>query len=568
MNQTPNVTAERQSSERAPLQNEIFRCWPQAQAHWSRFLLLNDPIVSDHISSIAQIELATRQVSLSGKLIEEHGLHDCVEGLLAHEVGHHVRYPGTLAVEARLRMLEKSIIPLDGYSLTNVFQDLMINEYLGRELKGQFTRIYRAFTSEPAFHANMRWKRDPAFLFYLSLYEVLWELDAGVLIGSPEPEFSAAFPGYRAEAHVLAHDLFRMEPNLYTQFLYFTSVMTRYLKPMIDDQLQQWNACQCAAGQPSPDDWASALTPTDAERQAIERAVKAGWFAQDQAERLQKLNELEERIASLPGFGTDDAVLIPEVMAAHYRQLAERHLIQPPPQPRVGEAIVPTTVDDWEFSDPVGEIDWLETLIHRGPELGAAQPLKRTPMAETEGYDLRLWQPRTEIYLDISGSMPNPIFHLNAMTLAAQILTLGTTRAGGVVRAALYSNDPVLYWSWCRSEVEISKFLMHYIGGGTDFPFQLLQRSCDECRGDQPIRVVISDQDFDANFSAHKEHHGIFVTAATKSAHWILLLHRPDGAQVKLYRSLGATVVVIEDFADFPRMATNLAHGLFPAAQN
>jgi hypothetical protein len=190
------------------------------------------------------------------------------------------------------------------------------------------------------------------------------------------------------------------------------------------------------------------------------------------------------------------------------------------------------------------------------------------PIAETEGYDLRLWQPRMEIYLDISGSMPNPIYQLNAMTLAAQILTLGTTRAGGVVRAALYSHDPVLYWSWCRSEVEISKFLMHYIGGGTDFPFQLLQKSCDECRRDQPIRVVISDHDFDANFSAHQENHGIFITAATKSAHWILLLHCPDPAKVKLYRSLGATVVVIADFADFPRMAANLAHSLFPQAND
>src|SRR5262249_22848535 len=161
-----------------------------------------------------------------------HGLHDCVEGLLSHEVGHHVRYPGTLAVEARLRILERSIIPLEGYSLTNVFEDLMINEYLGRELREQFIQIYQAFTAEPACHADMRWKHDPAFLFYLSLYEALWQLEPGSLIGTVEPTFATAFPGYRAEAHVVAHDLFRMEPNLYMQFLYFTSVMTRYLKPM------------------------------------------------------------------------------------------------------------------------------------------------------------------------------------------------------------------------------------------------------------------------------------------------------------------------------------------------
>lgn len=546
------------------LREEIERCWPLAQAHWSRFLLLGDPDLNREAPSIAQIQLSNRQVTLNDELILKHRLVDCVEGLLAHEVGHHVKYPGTLAVEARMRLLEKSIIPLDGYSLTNVFQDLMINERLGHELREQFIRVYQAFTSEPAFHSEMRWKRDPAFLFYLALYEVLWRLDSGTLIGSPEPEFAAAFPGYRAEAHVLVHNLFRLEPNLYTQFLYFVSVMSRYLKPMIDERLEQCTACQCGIGGPTPGDWADALLPTDAEREAIRRATEAGWFAEDQADRLQKLNELEERIASLPGFGTDDARLVPEVMAAHYRQLAERHLFRPPPLPRLGEAIVPTTLDEWDFSDSVRDIDWLSTLQQRGPDLGAASPLKRIPMAETEGFDVRLWQPRLEIYLDVSGSMPNPIFHLNAMTLAAQILTLGTTRAGGWVRAALYSSAPVLYWQWCRSEVEMSRFLMHYVGGGTDFPFTLLGKSLQECGPDQPIRLVITDSDFDANYSAHCDNPTIFREAVECSPQFVLLLHRPSSDRAAHYRAHGATVIEVPDLSDFPRVAAELSHGLFP----
>lgn len=546
------------------LRAEIERCWPFAQAHWSSFLSLNDPELRNDAPSIAQIGLSTRQILLNDSLIEKHELEDCVEGLLAHEIGHHVRYPGTLVVEARMRMLERSIIPIEGYSLTNVFQDLMINEFLGHELRDQFIRIYQAFTSEPAFHSEMPWKRDPAFLFYLSLYESIWELGPGELIGSAEPEFAAAFPGYRSDSLVTVHELFRMEPNIYTQFLYFVSVMTRYLKPMIDDQLKQCHACRCGADGPSPDDWANALTPTDAERQAIERAVKSGWFKEDQAERLRKLNELEERIASLPGFGTDNAALIPEVMAAHYRRLAEQHLVQPPPLPRIGESVVPTTLDDWENSDPVHQIDWLATLMARGEELAAAAPLKRQAIADNEGFDVRLWQTRIEIYLDVSGSMPNPIYHLNAMTLAAQILVLGTTRAGGSARAVMYSHEPVLYWQWCRSATEMSQFLMHYIGGGTSFPFPLLGKSCSECGSDQPIRVVISDQDFDANYDAHEDNRNIFLSACDVSPQLILLLHRPDPDKVRTYRAMGATVITIEEMEDFPRMAVDLARGLFP----
>ncbi len=304
--------------------------------------------------------------------------------------------------------------------------------------------------------------------------------------------------------------------------------------------------------------------PTDAEREAIKRAIKEGWFKEDQADRLRELNELEERIQSLPGFGTENAALIPEVMAAHYRQLAERHLFIPPPLPRTGEAIVPTTLDEWEHSDPINEIDWNTTFSERGRVLGAVRPLKRIPIAETEGHDVRLWETRMEIYLDVSGSMPNPIYSLNAMTLAAQILTLGTTQSGGSVRAALYSHETVLYWAWCRSATEMSRFLMHYIGGGTHYPFELLKRSCGECGTDQPIRVVISDSDFDYNFDAHPDNAQIFATATQQSSNLILLLHRPCSERVKLYRSLGATVVEVENMKDFPRLATELTHGLFP----
>lgn len=538
--------------------------WPDAQARWSRFLLLADPDCNEDAHSVAQINLHSRQVTLNHRLIEQHKIWDCVEALLAHEVGHHVKYPGTLAVEARMRTLEKSIIPIDDYSLTNVFQDLMINERLGRDLCPAFIRIYQAFTSEPAFHSEMKWKRDPAFVFYLSLYEVLWSLPTGALIGEPEAEFAASFPGYRAEAHLLVHDLFRMSPNIYMQFLFFVSVMSRYLKPMIDERLQQLMACRCGIGEPSADDWADALIPTDAEREAVERAVREGWFVEDQAQRLKRILELEERIAGLPGFGTDKAQLVPEVMAAHYRQLAERYLVQPPRLPRIGEALVPTTVDDWELSDSIREIDWLTTFLQRGAAWGVAQPLKRIPMAETEGHDVILWQPRMEIYLDISGSMPNPVFQLNAMTLAAQILTLATTRAGGCIRAALYSHEPVLYWEWCRSEIEISRFLMHYIGGGTEFPFPLLKKSCEQCGPDQPLRIVITDQDFDTNFKAHADNEPIFIDAVARSPQVILLLHHPAKENVKRYRAIGAQVIEIAEMTDFPRVAVELARALFP----
>jgi hypothetical protein len=46
----------------------------------------------------------------------------------------------------------------------------------------------------------------------------------------------------------------------------------------------------------------------------------------------------DRRVAILPGTSDTDATRVPEVMAAYYRQQAERYLLKPPPQLRTGES--------------------------------------------------------------------------------------------------------------------------------------------------------------------------------------------------------------------------------------
>jgi hypothetical protein len=554
------------SEELAIIEREIERLWPEAQARWSRFLLLRQPRANDASDAIAAIDLSDRQVWLNTRMIRDRDLTGSIEALLAHEIGHHVRYPGSLGVDARLRILERPLLPFPGYSAVNLFTDLMINEQLGRTMAGQLAAVYRAFSHDLTGAAvatgatGERWKKNPAFVFYLSIYEELWRLPPGDLAGGAEPAFAAHFPGYRAEAHIVAQDLFRFGPNLYAQFLFFLSVLQRYVSPIEGDAPEA--SGECRRGEPSADEWADALTPNAAEREAIERAIREGWISHEEGEKL--AGELGERIAGVPGVGTDDAHRLPEVMAAYYRQQAERFLFRPPRQRLLGEAVVPTTLEDWQLADPVHAIDWIATLTQRGEVLGTAQPLLRTKVAEHEGFDVPMWQPRMEIYLDVSGSMPDPRFTKNALTLAAQILCASTIRAGGWVRAVLYSSTPVAQWEWSRSEVEMSRFLMHYVGGGTNFPFGTLEGSVRSAGREQPIRVVITDRDFDANYDAAKEHPGIFAEAVTRSAAFVLLLHHPDAAHAKRYRTAGAQVIEVDTLDDFPRLARDLAFALFP----
>lgn len=561
MESDPPTSPEPNSHE--DLHHEMLRVWPVARLHWSRFLLLAEPTHNDEQDSIAQIHLVSRQVSLNFPIIKEKNLIGSMEALLAHEIGHHVRYPGSLSVQARMRMLERSLLPFENFSLINLFTDLMINEHLGHKLRDQLVAVYQAFTGESAFHQKDQGEINPSFLFYMAIYEELWRMPPGSLMGSRWKSFEESFPGYRAEAQVLSQDVFHLGPNIYTQFLYFVSVLTRYLSVQGKDP-QSGSPYECDCDDPSPDDWADSLRPSAAEQEAIRQAIEKGWFSQSDEERLKDLSDIEERIANLPGFGTQDAELVPEVMAAFYRQEAERYLFRPPPQRRLGEAVVPTILEDWEPGDAVRDIDWLATLLERGEVLGAAEPVKRTCIAEYEGQEVQLWQPRMEIYLDVSGSMPDPRLALNAMTLASQILLMGTIRAGGWVRALIYSHSPVLFWEWSRSEIELSRFLMHYVGGGTDFPFAVLDRSVQECHRDQPIRVIISDTDFDHNYKSAPENAGHFLEAVQSGPHTILLQHRPNPIFVAEYRKLGATIIEVNNMEDFPRLAADLTFALFP----
>jgi hypothetical protein len=540
----------------AELDAVVADCWPRAQEHWSRFLLLQPPVNDCAQAAVAQIDLTTRRIGLHYRLLREKDLGDCVEALLAHEIGHHVRYPATLTTQARLRLLEKAILPLENYSVVNLFTDLLINDTLWPAFGPHFVRIYQAFARD-AFPGA-----DPAFLFYLSVYEERHGLEPGTLLGPwGGGTLAKTNPDYRAEAQLLAQNLFHLGPNLYTQFLYFVSIISRYVPLPSAGQNAAGVLHDCGCGEPSADDWADALTPDAREKEAIRRAEREGWIRKELAERLSDRDALARRISTLPGAGGDDATRVPEVMAAYYRRQADRYLLRPPPQLVHGEATTPTTLEEWEPGDPLHDVDWPATLAQRGPLLGAAQPLRRHRVAEAEGWEVPLWQPRVEIYLDVSGSMPDPRQTRNAMTLAAQILVTGAIRAGGWARAVLYSGAAVPFWEWCRSEAELSRFLMHYVGGGTEFPFDLLRKSLVECGATQPTRVIITDGDFHHNYDKLPDP-GVFAEAGRVSPHLVLMLHATGDLDGR-YARAGARVLTVAELEDYPTMAVALASALF-----
>lgn len=540
------------------LESLVDQAFPRSLARYSRYLLVQRPTLDDDGAILARIDLATRSIRLGAQAIVQGKLQDSLDGLISHVIGHHVGFPGSPVAHARLLLLEHSFLPKLPRTITVPFYELLIDERLVRTaspeapIEDELCRIMRVRAeSSPD---------DALYLFLCAVAEEMWQRPEGDILGQTKADFYADFPNHRVDARLLAQNVFGYAPDLTLQYLYFASIAFRYA---LQSSPHGEGADPGTIGkQPTAEEWAEALLPSKSEKESIEKAIEEGLFSGKMVDKLRN-QDLGERAGGVPGHGGNQSKLVTEVMAAHYRREAEKLLFSPPPIATFSDALVPTTVEEWEPGESVAEIDWLTTLRIRGELLGTATPLIRERIADEEGSVVPSFEGRTEIYLDVSGSMPDPTKAINAMTLAAQILVTGTLRAGGAARALLYSTENEKHWQFCRSEKILSKFLMRYIGGGTSFPFDVLAESVESERHLQPIRVVITDVDFDFNYDSRPENAAIVRRAAERSPAFVLLLHAPTRDRVRLYEQAGARVVPVRTLSDFPVMAAALAHSLF-----
>ncbi|MDP6945976.1 MAG: hypothetical protein QF464_17630, partial [Myxococcota bacterium] len=261
---------------------------------------------------------------------------------------------------------------------------------------------------------------------------------------------------------------------------------------------------------------------------------------------------------------------IARLASRHYARLVERHLIKVPAteSPDAPALSLPTTTTPWEVGDDVRSIDWLASVLNAG-EMAGAMPLRRemipddSPRADGE-------IPNIEIYLDTSGSMPDPQRRTNAMSLAAQILATATTRQGGRVRGIIYSSGPPHCSDWIANEAQACAFFMNYSGGGTDYPFKHLNGSCKKWPG--ALRVILSDQDFLYNIQQEGSR-GAFEQALDQCPMIVCMLHlhyNSKQAKARLDTAFGSLqghpslrLLHIQDLTGFASAASALSRALF-----
>lgn len=540
----------------------ITKCWHDALALWDVQVRLSPPEPhvpfrpgKDHANEpLAYIDLVKRQVFVHFDLLESMGAADSLMAVLAHEIGHHARFPHTLGWDAELRVMEQRLLPGMTQSLTNLFYDLQVNEVVGRTHAKDLCQVYQGFRRVPG-QGGM----SALFFFYLAVYEELWGHEPGTLVpASAMAPMEERFPGLRVEARMFAQTFYAL-PHPRLQFVYFCATFIRYLPSPGEEA----GSMPLTGDVPMPDvdDWDSALQSGGRWKDALREARERGWLsAEHSAKAPDTLDHIDRITRSLPG--TSDGKLRRALVSRHYRREVDKYLLKLPSAPSKPEPYLRTTPEAWEYGDDPSSIDWTLTVLSQG-HLAAVAPLRReleadVPPASEPGV------PELEIYLDTSGSMPNPEVKLNAMTLAAQVLSASALRKQAKVRGVIYSYDSPLVSPWMYDEERARDFFLHYIGGGTWLPVDVLRRSARE--EPDALRVIISDSDFLSNVTAG-DNMDTLVEAVRGSRMLVALLSLADEFQARrtlapVMRERGFRLVVVKSLSDFGPAAAALSQAL------
>ncbi len=552
--------------------------WHRALGRWSSAVTLRPPGPVEPGGPVAFIDLVDRQTRVDFERLRALGLEHCEEALFAHEVGHHIRYPHTL-IRARqhLRFLRSELSALaeswglpqvaaaaregrhDG--LLNLLYDLLINTDLRRWYEAEFIALYRTLAGDEA---------EPIFGFYLGLYEAMWYLPEGTLVGPQSAARLAAIePRWRTVADACAQFIANRPDNRCLQLVRFLVALRPFLAAgaeMAQDASPEGSGG--FAGELEPEDVARVMRPAPGEAEARAWRRSEGTAIGENASGTGR--------AGNPGTGQGDPIRDAQavmqglcdrtaVALATYRRLASKAPLSVPPALRPGDPEVPGPTAEWHVGDRLESIDWFASLTRGGPPVPGYTLHKRTWLpAEPVAGDRQV--PWIELYVDMSGSMPDPVARLNHSIVAGFILVDAATEAGGRVRVVQYSHRFEAMDDFVQSPRPARAALLAYVGGGTEFPWgELLQSARRWRRAARVVRVVITDADFCHNWRRPGDVavRDEAVALCRESGGFIALIDGGDPASQKQMRASGLQVVEVAGWQTLPTVARELAAALF-----
>ena len=475
--------------------------WPAALAVWSKFTRLAEPrwCFSDAdadaeglSSSFAMIRLTDQAVVVNLDQIERQGLAGFAREILAHEIGHHVLAPADLDDYARMiaRMrwglpTKEKLAPF----ISNLYTDLLINDRLQRSAELSMAEVYLTLGSEAT---------DPLWTLYMRIYEILWRLQTGTLA---KGELTDALQG---DAQLGARLVRAYARDWLDGAGKFAALCLPYLldndAQATQEVLKGWRDTQHAGAGGMP----HGLTEMDAnEREGAKHPAldpelsglgppsekPAAGNSQGQARQPFEFGEIL-RALGLPLSEHEAAI-------RYYKERAAPYLVPFPARQRPESTEpLPEGLEPWDISAPLEEADWTESVLispHIVPGLTTVQRVWGT----TEGSQPKREPLDLDLYVDSSGSMPNPQQSVSYLTLAGAIVALSALRAGSRVQATLWSGARQFITTdgFVTDQHKILEILTGFFGGATAFPIHRLRDTFQPRKPhDRPVHILsISD---------------------------------------------------------------------------
>lgn len=497
------------------IKNQWLEIWPQALLTWSPYINLREPdflfteedVKKVGISNlIAAVSMADLGIKVDLKKIIDLGLEDFGLIILAHEIGHHVLCPNSVM---NMAILINLINPIFGNIeqtkiMENLYGDLFINDRLYTSRNLPINKLYKQMIKNEAQIqlAENLWK------FYMRVYETLWSLPRGSLAGSKITKKMDLDAGIASRIiRIYANCWIKAAKKIAYVFQPYFPPMENVifaLMPNIDIELEGEGAERKIYG----------LTYIDEDE--LEAENDKSPFPVDPA-LLKQIRETKSNtdIKSTGQYRTPAQYgqiinnlglkLSPdEILINYYRELAGPELIQMPKIKKKGVGdFFPEGIEVWTSGEDIETIDW-HSSIFESPIIFPNLTTKKRIWAEGEGSNFDKLPIDLDIYIDSSGSMPNPSIQISYLTLSGVILALSAIRAGAKAQATVWSGygqfaSTYGYGGFINDEKTILKILVQYFGNNTGFPLNVLRDTYKERKsGDQPVHIIIiSDEGVD-----------------------------------------------------------------------
>jgi hypothetical protein len=452
--------------------------WEEALFIWSKYVKLSTPVfcftkeeeTRNHLgSSFAMINLETKSVVVSLRLIEEFKLEDYSVEILSHEIGHHIYCPADLTDHARMIARIRRALPRveqNAPFVSNLYSDLLINNKLKREYSLRIDEVYKKIANG---------KTDSLWTFYMRTYEILWGLEKGsIAIG----ELNDSIEGDAQIANRLIRNYSRDWVNGSGKFALIcypyllenkAEVSKAIMRPLMDQNSENTTNLPIGLTEIDSDEIDSIkLSEDDTIGKSIKN-VKENPPSRGQAREPFEYGEI------LKALGIN--LTKDEMKYRYYKERALPYLIPFPTKktPESKELILEGT-DTWDIGSPIENIDWFQTamkstiIIPGYTTVEQVYGLDKGKEPEKEPIDL-------DIYIDCSGSMPDPGYSTSYLALAGTIICLSALRVGSKIQATLWSGakEFITTDGFISDERKILQIVNGYLGGATAFPIHILR---------------------------------------------------------------------------------------------